>query len=141
MYREVSTVSVRRLSAFIFSALLFSALAGLPTGGASSSSSPSWSAKLDGKIRFYQTTELGALVVGTEKSLYAVDGESGEVLWRRKNLRLDATDVAPVIGTDLLLLNLEKDKRARLEAVDLLTGKPVWQSDKLKGSVMQLAVD
>jgi outer membrane protein assembly factor BamB len=109
--------------------------------GAGDSSAPKWTTKLDGKIRFYQTTELGALVIGTEKSLYALDGESGETLWRRKHIRLDETDVAPVMGTDLLLLNLEKDKRARLEAVDLLSGKPVWQSDKLKGSVMQLAVD
>jgi outer membrane protein assembly factor BamB len=116
-------------------------LIGLTTSAANQHSAANWSTKFDGKVRFYQTTELGALVVGTEKSLYAVDGESGEVLWRRKNLRLDATDVAPVIGTDLLLVNLEKDKRARLEAVDLLTGRPIWQSDKLKGSVMQLAVD
>src|SRR4051794_34044460 len=40
-----------------------------------------WSAKFDGEVRFYQTTELGVLIVGTEKSLYAVGGETGEVLW------------------------------------------------------------
>jgi outer membrane protein assembly factor BamB len=141
MYRKLPALPARQSIAFIVSAFLFLLLIGLPTNGANHFSSPGWQTKLDGKIRFYQTTELGALVVGTEKSLYAVDGESGEVLWRRKNLRLDATDVAPIIGTDLLLLNLENDKRARLEAVDLLTGKPIWQSDKLKGSVMQLAVD
>ncbi len=28
---------------------------------------PQWSAKLDGRVRFYQTTELGVLIVGTEK--------------------------------------------------------------------------
>jgi outer membrane protein assembly factor BamB len=100
-----------------------------------------WAAKLDSDLRFYQTTELGALIVGTERSLYALDGESGEVLWRRKNVQLDETDVAPLIGTDLLLLSLEKSGRTRLEAVDLLTGKALWQSDKLRGSVMQLAVD
>jgi outer membrane protein assembly factor BamB len=136
MYREVHTVSGNRLLTFLLSALIC-----LPAGGASDRSSPGWSARLDGKIQFYQSTELGALVVGTEKSLYAIDGESGEMLWQRKNARLDATDVAPVIGTDLLLVNLEKNKRARLEAVDLLTGNPVWQSEKLKGSVVQMAID
>ncbi len=100
-----------------------------------------WSAKLDGEVRFYQMTELGVLVAGTEKSLYAVSGETGEVLWRRKNARLDETDVAPVPGTDVLLLSFEKDDRTRVEAVDLFTGDRLWQSDKVKGGVMQMAVD
>jgi hypothetical protein len=39
-----------------------------------------WSTKLDGAVRFYQTTEVGVLVVGTEKSLYGLDTETGEVL-------------------------------------------------------------
>src|ERR1700736_6659618 len=77
-----------------------------------------WSAKLDGKVRFYQSTDLGVLVVGTEKSLYAVDGETGDVLWRRKHARLDETDVAPVPGTDMLLLNLESGSKTRVEALD-----------------------
>jgi len=54
-----------------------------------------WSAKLDGKVRFYQSTDLGVLVVGTEKSLYAVDGETGDILWRRKNVKLDETTSRP----------------------------------------------
>src|SRR5688572_11499521 len=81
-----------------------------------------WSAKLDGDIRFYQSTELGVLVVGTEKSLYAVDGETGDILWRRKNVKLDETDVAAVPGTDILLMNLESDNKTRIEAADLMTG-------------------
>jgi len=62
------------------------------------------------------------LIVGTEKSLYAVDGETGEVLWRRKDVRLDESDVAPVVGTDLLLLSFEKGGKTRVEAVDLMAG-------------------
>jgi outer membrane protein assembly factor BamB len=101
----------------------------------------SWTAKLDKDIRFYQSTELGVVVVGTEKSLYAIDGSTGEVLWRRKDTSLDETDVAPVPGTDLVLLSLEKGDRARIEAIDLLTGDAIWRSDKIKGAVMQLSVD
>ncbi len=141
MHQDVRRTSATRLAAFILSSLCLVTLPCLPAAGAGEPKTSGWSTKLEGQVHFYQTTELGVLVVGTEGSLYAVDGESGEVLWRRKNTRLDATDVAPIAGTDLLLLNLEKDKRARLEAVDLLTGKPIWQSNKLKGSVMHLAVD
>ena len=100
-----------------------------------------WSAKLDSKVRFYQSTDLGVLVVGTEKFLYAVDGETGEVLWRRKQAKLDETDVAPVPGTDMLLLNLESGSKTRVEALDLMTGEPLWRSDKVRGAVMQMALD
>lgn len=100
-----------------------------------------WSAKLDGRVRFYQVTELGVLIAGTEKSLYGIDAETGDVLWRRKNARLDETDVAPVPGTDLLLLSLQQGDKTRIEAADLLTGDAVWRSDKARGAVMQMAFE
>ena len=102
---------------------------------------PSWSTKLDEELRFYQTTEMGVLIAGTEKSLYAIDSETGEVLWRRRNMRVDQTDLAPVVGTDLLLLSYEKSGGSRMEALDIMTGNPIWKSDKVKGSIMHLAVD
>lgn len=100
-----------------------------------------WSIKLDKDIRFYQSTELGVVIAGTEKSLYALDGGTGEILWRRKDVSLDETDVAPVSGTDLLLLSFEKGDKARIEAVDVLTGDSIWRSEKIKGAVMQTSVD
>lgn len=101
----------------------------------------SWTAKLDKDIQFYQPTEMGVLIVGTEKSLYAIDASTGDTLWRRKDTSLDETDVAPVPGTDLLLLSFEKGDKARIEAVDVLTGDSIWRSDKIKGAVMQTTVD
>ncbi|HEY2962228.1 MAG TPA: PQQ-binding-like beta-propeller repeat protein, partial [Pyrinomonadaceae bacterium] len=100
-----------------------------------------WSAKLDKDVRFYQPTELGVIVVGTEKSLYAIDGASGETIWRRKDVTVDDNDLAPVPGTDLLLISFDKGDKARIEATDLLTGNAIWRSDKIKGDVMQMAVD
>lgn len=100
-----------------------------------------WSAKLDDRVNFYHSTELGVMVVGTEKSLYGLEAESGDVLWRRKNVRLDETDVAPVPGTDLLLLSFESGDKSRLEAADLMTGETLWRSDKVRGAVMQMALD
>ena len=101
----------------------------------------SWTAKLDKDITFYQPTEMGVLIAGTEKSLYAIDASSGDPLWRRKDTSLDETDVAPVPGTDLLLLSFEKGDKARIEAVDILTGDSIWRSEKIKGAVMQISVD
>src|SRR5205085_11652752 len=105
------------------------------------SAAPQWSAKFDGRVRFYQATEVGVVVVGTEKSLYGVEGETGDVLWRLKNARLDETDVAAVPGTDVLLLTLESGGKTRLEAADVMTGDRFWRSDKVRGSVMQTAFD
>ena len=101
----------------------------------------SWTAKLDKDISFYQPTEMGVLIAGTEKSLYAIDASTGETLWRRKDTSLDETDVAQVPGTDLLLLSLEKGDKARIEAVDILTGDSIWRSEKIKGAVLQTSVD
>src|SRR5829696_10568157 len=101
----------------------------------------SWTAKLDKDIRFYQPTEMGVVIAGTEKSLYAIDASTGDELWRRKDTSLDETDIAPVPGTDLLLLSFEKGDKARIEAVDILTGDSIWRSEKLKGAVMQTSVD
>jgi len=101
----------------------------------------SWTAKLDKDISFYQPTEMGVLIAGTEKSLYAIDASTGETLWRRKDTSLDETDVAPVPGTDLLLLSFEKGDKARIEAVDILTGDSIWRSEKIKGAVLQTSVD
>jgi outer membrane protein assembly factor BamB len=118
--------------------ILFPLLIAFSTGHADAQT---WSAKLDDTVRFYQPTAVGAMVVGTKKSLYAVDGANGDILWRRKTSALDENDVAPVPGTDLVLLSFEKDQKTRIEATDVLSGEAIWESDKLKGAVMQMAVD
>lgn len=113
----------------------------LQGGACEALASQPWSAKLDGRVRFYQATELGVLLIGTEKSLYGIEAETGEVLWRRKDARLEETDIAPVPGTDILLLNFENGDKTRLEATDLLTGNVIWRTDKVRGAVMQMAFE
>jgi outer membrane protein assembly factor BamB len=125
-------MKLSRTLVLLLSCLVFSSLTAV---------AQTWTAKLDKDVRFYQPTELGVVIAGTEKSLYAIDGSTGDTLWRRKDTALDETDVAPVPGTDLLLLNLEKSDKSRIEAVDLFTGNSIWRSDKIKGSVMHIAVD
>ena len=129
---------MRRFCTVRSSLLLLAALFVFP---ATDAHAQAWTAKLDKTVRFYQTTDFGVVLVGTEKSLYAVDGSTGETLWRRKDVSLDETDVAPVPSSDLLLLSFEKGERTRVEAVDLLTGDPIWKSNKIRGGVMQMAVD
>ena len=100
-----------------------------------------WQTGLDSRINFYQTTDFGIVLAGTEKSLYAIDGQTGERLWRRSTGKINETAITPVPGTDLILFSRDLGSRSRLEAVDLLTGSRIWESDKVKGDVMQLAAD
>jgi outer membrane protein assembly factor BamB len=86
-------------------------------------------------------TDWDVIVAATERSLYAIDAQTGETLWRRRARNLDERDVAPVPGTDLILLSYAEKDRARMEALDLLSGESVWRSERLRGQVMQMAVD
>lgn len=102
---------------------------------------PAWEADLDSRVAFYQTTDFGIVLAGTERSLYALDGQTGERLWRRETGRINETAVTPVPDTDLILFTRDLGSKSRLEAVDLISGASIWRSDKVKGDVMQLAAD
>lgn len=104
-------------------------------------SQPVWQADLDSKVRFYQTTDFGIVLTGTERSLYALDGETGERIWRRDTGRINETSVTPVPDTDLIVFSRDLGSKSRLEAIDILSGASIWRSDKVKGDVLQLAVD
>jgi len=100
-----------------------------------------WKADLDSNVRFYDTTDFGVVLVGTEKSLYAIDGRTGERIWRRSTGKVGSTAVTQVPNTDVVLFTRDLGSKSRLEAIDVLTGTRIWQSDKVKGDVMQLALD
>lgn len=102
---------------------------------------PVWRSDLDSSIKFYQTTDFGTMIVGTERSLYAVDGQTGERLWRRETGRINETAVTPVPDTDLILVTRDLGSKSVLEAVDIISGGRIWRSEKVKGDVLQLAVD
>jgi len=102
---------------------------------------PVWQANLDGKLMFYQTTDFGVMLAGTDNSLYAVDGQTGETLWRKRTRGLDETSITPIPATDLILVSTDVGDKSRVEAVDLLSGATLWRSDKVKGDVLQLAVE
>src|SRR5215213_2023451 len=106
-----------------------------------SQAQPLWQANLDGKVQFYQTTDFGIVLAGSENSLFALDGQTGERLWNKRTRNLDETSITPIPSTDLILVSSDEGDRSRVEAVDLLSGESLWRSDKVKGDVMQLAVE
>ncbi len=100
-----------------------------------------WQTDLNSTIKFYETTDFGVIIAGTERSLYAVDGQTGERLWRRETGKINETAVTPIPDTDLLLFTRDVGSKSILEAIDIVSGDRIWQSDKVKGDVLQLAVD
>ncbi len=122
-----------KISAFLWLFLCFFAVS-------AANAQTVWQTNFDGKLQFYQTTDFGVLLAGTDDSLYAVDGQTGETLWRRKTKGLDETSITPVPSTDLILISIDEGDKSRIEAVDLLSGATVWRSEKVKGDVLQLAV-
>jgi len=118
-------------------AVLFSCLIIVSTSIAQTA----WKADLDSRVQFYDTTDFGIVLAGTEKSLYAIDGRTGERIWRRATGKVGSTAVTQVPNTDIVLFTRDLGSKSRLEAVDILTGTRVWQSDKVTGDVMQLALD
>ncbi|MBX3244305.1 MAG: PQQ-binding-like beta-propeller repeat protein [Acidobacteria bacterium] len=122
---------MRHLAFFVFLHLLFAAASG----------QTAWEQRLDSRIAFYQTTDFGIVLAGTDKDLYAVDGQTGERIWRRETGRIHETAITPIPGTDVILVSRDLGSKSRLEAVDLLSGRTIWRSEKLKGDVLQLAAD
>ena len=106
-----------------------------------SDAQPVWQTNLNGRIQFYQTTDFGLIIAGTDNSLYAVDGQTGERLWRRETGRISETAVTPIPSTDLILFTRDVGSKSVLEAIDIVSGSRIWQSEKVKGDVLQLAVD
>lgn len=100
-----------------------------------------WQENLDTKIRFYQTTEFGIVLAAGDNSLFAFDSQSGQRLWRRKHKGLDETSITQIPSTDLILVSTDDGDKSCVEAIDLLSGERIWRSDRIKGDVMQLAVD
>lgn len=122
---------MRHFNLFFCIALCFSAVSG----------QTAWEQRLDSRIAFYQATDFGIILAGTERNLYAVDGITGERLWRRETGRIAETAITPVPGTDVILVSRDLGSKSRLEAVDLLSGRSLWTSEKLKGEVLQLSAD
>ncbi|MFN6962539.1 MAG: PQQ-binding-like beta-propeller repeat protein [Pyrinomonadaceae bacterium] len=117
------------------------ALLGLTLTAVSAQSNAAWQARLDSEIRFYQPTDFGIVLAATERSLYAIDSQTGAQIWRLGTGRIGETGITPVPGTDLILLSRDLGDKSRVEALDVLTGERIWQSEKIKGDVLQLAAE
>lgn|GEM_PF-2494413 len=120
------------------------ALAARPVMGEKLKLKLKWSQEFAKPVDWYVRTSAGIIVAKSGKSLVGIDELDGSLLWTLSDLDLDRTgkwrgsryssdgrahDVMEIPGMGILLLNRVKlpgDKEGRLMAVNLETGKRLW---------------
>lgn len=91
-------------------------------------STPAWTVKMNGGIRWQQVTPAGALLVSTDGALAAIDIETGRIAWQKPELGgLPADSVRPVEGS----LLMEAERPGLLLIFDPVTGEVVFDSRQL----------
>lgn len=93
-------------------------------------------------IKWYRLNETGTLLVGTGSSIYVLDPETGQPVWTRDDFRgIAEFQVQEIPRTPLLLVPQNSgtfQKGTKLFALDILTGKTVWETEKLTGVTVQV---
>lgn len=115
-------------------------LAGLPP--ALQAGSTLWTHNASQEIKWHRVTGLGTVLVGTDDSLTCLDPDKGSVLWKRDDLKkITDSHVEEILGTPLLLVSQNEGlamSKTKLHALDLLTGKNIWETERLKGATIGL---
>jgi len=92
-----------RLNHFLRLTLGIALLAG---GLVLNAATPDWSAKLPENIKWQNVTGVGTVLVGTDKAIYSLDPDSGEIMWKREEFEKSAPfNVREIEGTPILFIN------------------------------------
>jgi outer membrane protein assembly factor BamB len=98
---------------------------------------PDWSAKLTENVKWQRVTTVGTILVGTDKAIYSLDQDTGNVLWKRPEFEKSAPfNVREIEGTPILFINdyaSNFNPQTKLYAVNLLTGETIWETAKEPG--------
>lgn len=123
---------------FSFAALLLAALAFITQIFAADT--PIWSYK---GAKWYAMMETGNLIVANDTSLAMIEGATGSVIWKRDDLKgIQETEYNEIAGTPVLLVadNFGSlAKKTKIYALDQMTGKTVWETEKVYGYTVQVS--
>jgi outer membrane protein assembly factor BamB len=103
--------------------------------------SPLWDRKFDRDIDWLIQTDFDVIIIGSNKKLYALSERRGENIWSiESGPDINRDDVVIIDGTDILLVNreIEKDRKYKLEAYEILTGKKLWENNNIKGKTIEI---
>lgn len=101
---------------------------------------PIWTFK---DAKWYAMMDTGNIVVGTDTGLAMLDGKTGQPMWQRNDLKgIKETEYNEIPGTPVLLIADNSGtlmKKTRMFALDQLSGKTMWESDKVLGYTAQVS--
>jgi outer membrane protein assembly factor BamB len=104
-----------------------------------------WTLEANGDVKWHKLTAAGTYLFGTDAGLYSVDVDSGQYLWKREDLKkVPEFAIEEVPGAPLLFVADDEGKlmkSTKLYALDIMTGKTIWETDKLQGQVADLFPD
>ncbi len=133
-----NVAAAHRFSARLCACLMF--LLAVPS--AFYASAPLWTHKPAQDIKWYMLTDAGTVLVGTVNNVYSLNPDTGQISWQRDDLKgINEYETTQIAGTPLLLVADNSgaiQKKTKLFALDLLTGKTVWQTEQLKGATVSV---
>lgn len=101
---------------------------------------PLWSVK---NAKWYALMETGNLLVGSDAGVSMINGENGQQVWQRADLKgIRETEFTELEGTPFLLISDNSgwaQRKTKTYALDLLTGETVWQTEKIFGYTAQVS--
>lgn len=104
-----------------------------------------WERSFEHKVRFHSFADPQLLVVGTQRHLYGLKPQSGDQIWRERNINPAQQDVySSVDGTSLLISDAAggqfEDQDTHFLSLKKQTGELQWESPALLGLAAQAVV-
>lgn len=105
--------------------------------GSAFAGAPLWSKKLEQDVEWHQVTAVGSVLVGTAEWIGCFKPDTGELAWKRDDLKkVSEANVDEILGTPLLVVGDNQGAmvtKTKVVALDVTSGKTLWQSDELRG--------
>lgn len=101
-----------------------------------------WSAEAPADLRWHRVTETGTYLFSSDKGLHGFDPASGKLLWTRPEFaKVLEFNVEELPGLPLLFVAESSgsfSNTSKLTALNSETGATLWQTEKLKGHMLDV---
>jgi len=101
-----------------------------------------WSAEAPAGLKWHRVTETGTYLFVSDKGLSGFDPETGKLLWTRPEFgKVLEFNVEEIPGLPLLFISENSgfaNKTSKLTAINSETGQNLWETEKLKGQMLDI---
>lgn len=121
----------------VFAAVATAAFAVQLAFGGATAGEALWSRELPGALKWDRISEFGPVIIATSGALLAVHPDTGEITWKRDDIKDTAPfNVKDIPGQPILLYNDHSgfaNTKTTVQAINLSTGATIWQSKEIQG--------